>query len=100
MGRRANPRFSVVSPWDGVMRILRDVVVVRTAPEELVAVSPCPGVVGEVMGLELAGGRSSADLQVRVVESRPVIVNGGVRHRVRLALHPGDQEAGAVHGAT
>ena len=89
MGRRAYPRFSIVTPWDGALRILRDVVVVRTAPEELVAVSPSPGVVGEVMKLELAGGGSSLHLNVRVLESRPVIVNGGVRHRIRLAFSHG-----------
>jgi hypothetical protein len=68
------------------MRVLRDVVVDRTNRGELLAVSHAPGIVGEEMSLDLmAAGRSLA-LRVRVVESRPVIVDGAVRHRIRLGL--------------
>jgi hypothetical protein len=68
------------------MRVLRDVVVDRTAGDELMAVSHAPGVVGEAMTLDLIGDGSSLALKVGVLESRPVIIAGAVRHRLRLRL--------------
>ncbi|MBA3886603.1 MAG: hypothetical protein H0X67_12865 [Acidobacteria bacterium] len=68
------------------MKVLRDVVVDRTEKDELLAVSHLPGVVGEVLSLDLLGAGSSLELKVKVLDSRPVIVNGAVRHRLRLAM--------------
>ena len=85
-GRRAHPRFAVTNPWDGGIHVLRDVVIDRTDRNELLAVSQAPGVVGEEMSLELFGAGASLALRVRVVESRPLIVDGAVRHRLRLEL--------------
>jgi hypothetical protein len=68
------------------MRVLRDVVVNRTSRDEVMAVSQAPGVVGETLTLDLMGGGVAVALRVRVVESRPVIINGSVRHRLRLGL--------------
>jgi hypothetical protein len=86
MGRRSQPRFSVVNPWEGTMRVLRDVVVDRNGDSDLYAVSVAPGVVGEEMSLELITGVSRRSLRVRVVDSRPVIIGGGVQHRVQLVV--------------
>ena len=72
---------------DGVVRVLRDVVLDRTSQDELLAVSHAPGVSGETMTLDLIGGGIALAIKVTVLESRPVIVNGAVRHRLRLALH-------------
>ena len=85
-GRRSHPRFAVATPWDGAMRVLRDVVVDRLDRDELLAVSQAPAVPGEVMSLDLVGGGKAIELRVSVIESRPVIVNGAVRHRIRLAV--------------
>ena len=85
-GRRSHLRFSVANPWGGVIRTLRDVVVQRTGPYECVAITHAPGVVGETLRLDLLGGGQVLELEVRVIESRPVIVDGTVRHRVRLAV--------------
>ena len=85
-GRRSHPRFAVATPWDGAMRVLRDVVVDRVDTHELLAVSQAPAVAGEEMSLDLVGGGTALELRVRVIESRPVIVNGAVRHRIRLAV--------------
>jgi hypothetical protein len=85
-GRRSHARFAVASPWQGVMRVLRDVVVNRTAREEVMAISHAPGVSGETMSLDLIGGGLALSLRVRVLESRPVIINGALRHRLRLCL--------------
>ena len=85
-GRRGNPRFAVTNPWEGTMRVLRDVVVDRTAALELVAVSHLPGMVGEELSLVLLGAGTDLGLRVKVLESRPVIVDGAVRYRLTLAL--------------
>jgi hypothetical protein len=85
-GRRSHPRFTVATPWDGTVRVLRDVVIQRSGPHEFLAVSQAPGLVGEEMSLDVMGGGASVGLRVRVIESAPMIFNGAVRHRIRLAL--------------
>jgi hypothetical protein len=75
------------------VRVLRDVVVARMGGE-LLAISPAPAIIGEDMSVEVIGGGSDLRLQVRVLDSRPVIVDGAVRHRIRLAL-PVDTETEA-----
>jgi len=85
-GRRSHPRYAVASPWDGAVRVLRNVVIDRPERDELLAVSNAAAVVGEAMSLDLMGGGRSLALKVRVLESRPVIIEGSVRHRLRLAL--------------
>ena len=87
-GRRSHPRFSIAEPWPGAMRILRDVTVYRTAEDELLAVSQAAGVVGEEMSLELIATGGTRNLRVRVLDSRPVILDGAVRHRLRLGMIP------------
>jgi hypothetical protein len=74
------------------MRVLRDVVVNRIQGDELLAVSQAPAIAGEDMSLDLVGGGSSMELRVRVIESRPVIIDGSVRHRIRLSLIPATAE--------
>jgi hypothetical protein len=73
------------------MRVLRDVILHRSGPGELLAVSQTPGLVGEEMTLDVVGGGSSVALKVKVVDSRPLVVDGAVRHRIRLELLNGSQ---------
>lgn len=68
------------------MRVLRDVVIHRTTREELQAVSHVPAVAGEEMTLDLIGAGATLGLKVKVIDSRPMMVEGSVRHRIRLAL--------------
>lgn len=85
-GRRSHPRFAVATPWDGAIRVLREIVVQRTDADELLAVSHLPAIVGEEMTLDVMATGTIVGLRVQVVESRPVMVAGSVRHRIRLAL--------------
>ena len=85
-GRRSHPRFAVATPWDGAMRVLRDVVILRSESDELHAVSHVPGISGEEMTLDLIGAGSSLGLRVKVIDSRPMMVEGAVRHRIRLEV--------------
>ena len=68
---------------DGVLRILRDVVVKRLKNGDIVATGSEPGLVGEIVTLHLVGG---GDVRARVADSRPVLVDGFVRHRLRLVV--------------
>ena len=88
-GRRSHPRFAVATPWDGAMRVLRDVVIQRSDSGELEAVSQQSAIAGEEMTLDVVGGGETLGLRVRVIDSRPMILNGSVRHRIRLALLTG-----------
>ena len=85
-GRRSHPRFMVATPWDGAMRVLRDVVIHRADRDELQAVSQVAGIAGEDMTLDVMGAGTTIGLKVRVIDSRPVMVEGAVRHRIRLAV--------------
>lgn len=85
-GRRRHPRFAAAQAWDGAVRILRDVMVHAEADGRLLALGHAPGVAGETLRLELAGAGESVSLRVQVVGSRPVIVDGGVRHWIRLEI--------------
>jgi hypothetical protein len=74
-------------PLDGLLRILGDVVFERHDEErrEVWVVSALPAHREELLTLDLSGQERS--MTVRVVESRPVVlVDGSVRHRLRLAI--------------
>ena len=78
------------------MRVLRDVVVNRADGNEVHAVSQVAAVVGEEMTLDLMGAGAAMALKVKVVESRPLMVEGVVRHQVKLAVITGDDSAAAA----
>lgn len=94
-GRRSHPRFAVATPWDGAMRVLRDVVIHRTESGELQAVSQHAAIAGEEMTLDLMGAGTTIGLRVRVIDSRPVMIDGAVRHRIRLSLLNAAEGTGA-----
>jgi hypothetical protein len=83
---RRDPRFLVPRPWEGKLRIPGDVVVEQhdVDRKELWVVSSEPVSREERLTLDLTPAGQS--LTVRVVESRPVMMDGVVRHRLRLAI--------------
>lgn len=83
-GRRSHSRFTITPASDGVLRVLYDVVVQEWAANELIAISREPGVVGEVIALQIVDSGVTMDTAARVTESRPLIADGAVRHRLRL----------------
>ena len=84
-GRRRYDRFQPAGPWEGRLRVLRDVVL-QVEPGGLLAVGHAPGVAGEALHLDVTADDQRLELNVEVVESRPVIIDGGVRHRMRLRV--------------
>ena len=73
-----------MEPAEGVLRVLRDVIVHRDGDQEWIAIGREPAVVGEILMLDVDEGDVRHRLTMCVVESRPVIVDGDMRHRIRL----------------
>src|SRR5262245_47444686 len=63
-GRRRYERFQPAQPWDGQLRVLQDVIVQLEPAGQLVGFGHLPGVVGEVVRLDLSGGGRSIRLDV------------------------------------
>jgi hypothetical protein len=82
-GRRSHARFAVLPFPAGVLRILRDVVFTRASDEELLVVGRQPGVRGELVSVH-SPDDSHGSWVAEVLESHPVIVDGTVRHQLRL----------------
>jgi hypothetical protein len=87
-GRRNYARFSFEPAGAAVLRVLRDVVVQEICGDELIVLDREPATIGDALTLELAELVDSPCLPVRVTESRPVVVDGVVRHRLRLQRTP------------
>ena len=79
-GRRSHPRFAVFQSPEGILRVLKDVVVQSTANGHVLALSREPGVLGELVCLQFADNEFNA----KIVESVPVVIEGSVRHQLRL----------------
>jgi hypothetical protein len=84
--RRSRPRFVLSVWWDGVLETARDVIVGRVTEKELIGFSQVPACRGEEMSLGLHGGGECLQLQVRVLESRPLVLEGLPGHRLRLSV--------------
>src|SRR5262245_34481193 len=92
-GRRYDKRFRLTEPADGVVLVFRDVIVERHG-DEWIASSREPAVTGETLVLDVLDmdeGAPKGRFLVCVIESRPVMVDGDVRHRIRL--HASDSPA-------
>lgn len=94
--RRQDSRWDVFNS-EGVLRVWRDVIGHRTAAGEYLVVSNEAGVKGEQLTMYLAS-RTQQPMAVRVLDSRPLMVNGSVRHQLRL--QPLERTAGAELEAT
>ena len=67
-----------------MLRVLRDVVIQQASPGEVVVVAREPGVVGDMMTIEMTEPEAAVRTKVQVVESLPVVSDGAVRHLLRL----------------
>ena len=88
-GRRDHSRVVVIPAAEGRLRLRRDVVVQQAEEGEMLAISRVPEPVGEVLTLELSQGHETERMVCRVLESRPLVIDGNVLHRLRLeAVEP------------
>jgi hypothetical protein len=87
LSRRTAKRFRVTEPAKGTMLILREVIVQRNGEDEWIAISREAVAVGDTLLLDvfdMENGELQHRYTVWVIESRPVVVDGDVRHRIRL----------------
>jgi len=82
-GRRGYYRYRLTNTG-GSLRVMRDVTFRRECNNEFVVISEEPEATGESLILEHVVDGTVMATRVRVVESHPTIVNGSVRHRMRL----------------
>jgi hypothetical protein len=85
-GRRRDERFTLSDPWEGALRVPTDVVIERYGEKEVWVVSTAPASRDEVLMLDAAGSEPPVIMNVRVTSSVPVLIDGVVRHRLRLAI--------------
>ena len=85
-GRRGHQRLNMGGAGSAVVRVTRDVVIDGIDHEELVVISQAAAVIGEEMSLELFSGSGCIALKVRVLASRPVVIGGSMRHRLRVVV--------------
>ena len=85
-GRRRDARYRLSVPFEGALSAFQDLRVERYDAGEVVALSDAPGGSGQELTLDLMDSGSRVTVQVRVMESTPVIVDGDVRYRLRLTI--------------
>lgn len=83
-GRRCDERFRFTKPAEGAVRVFSDVIVKWNSDSEWIALGREPFVTGETLVLDVDDGEQRNRFTVCVIESCPVIVDGDMRHRIRL----------------
>jgi hypothetical protein len=85
LGRRSHPRCVIPASIEGVLCVSRDVLVRARDPEHVTVISREPGVPGERGELTLPAPNAES-VAVRLSTSRPVVIDGAVRHVLQLKL--------------
>jgi len=80
LGRRSHARISLESGAEGILSLARDISVRPSRDEHLVAISRDAAAVGERVRVLLAD--EEVDLIAEVIESKPIVFDGAVRHRL------------------
>jgi hypothetical protein len=84
--RRGEQRFALAVPWDGALRVPTDVTIERYGTNEIWVLSTKPVHRDELLTLDTVGSSSAVTMKVRVADSVPVVVDGLMRHRLRLTI--------------
>jgi hypothetical protein len=85
LGRRSHARCVIPASIEGVLSVSRDVLVRARDCEHVTVVSREPGVPGEKGQLTLPASNVES-VGVRLSTSRPVVMDGAVRHVLQLQL--------------
>src|SRR5262245_57252898 len=83
--RRSHQRY-VVTNANGSLKVVSDVSIWRDDEDMFVAISEAPAAAGEPLMLEQIVNGETISVPVTVVESRPMLVAGRIRHRLRLRV--------------
>lgn len=82
--RRSHARVRFQEPVSGEVRLFNDVVVHRSGDAEWIALSREAAATGELVFLDLEEDGAPNQVAVWVIESRPVLLDGDIRYRIRL----------------
>lgn len=83
-GRRRTSRFLLATPVDAVLLLQHPVTVDRFAGDEMWITSDFPATHNDLFSFSRMGSNPVSSVRMRVADSEPVIVDGAVRHRLRL----------------
>ena len=83
LGRRGHRRYSVFSPPQATLWTSDNVLVQSATSDEVVVVSRHPGVLGELVTVDLQG-QPIRTVRGRVAESQFVVGDGVATYRVRV----------------
>ena len=95
-GRRIRDRFALARPWEGYFQLFREVTTQRSQVDELTVISQMPCRTRDVLRLHVASRDLKAVVSVDLVLARLAIVQGSVRHQLRLRLTNGDIDLPSV----
>jgi hypothetical protein len=87
--RRRDKRFNVMATVNGALSVFPDAVVREDTEGQWVGISRQPAAVGDTFLLDIVQvdsleGAVPRRVPVRVIESRPVLIDGEVHHHIRL----------------
>jgi len=89
LGRRSYARVMITEGAEGVLRLARDIGLHERQDGDWTATSRDAGVLGEIVLIDLLD--EGVTVTARVVESRPIVTDGAIRHRLWLRkLDPDD----------
>ena len=83
LGRRRHMRFSILKS-EGMLTVLRDVVVRTTESGEFIVLDREPRAPNELLTIETMVDGELAMIAVTVIASRPIVQNGAVMHELLL----------------
>jgi hypothetical protein len=82
LGRRSHARVSIETGGEGVLSLTRDISVRVNSHGQLLAISRDAGAIGECVRVAVPDER--LDIVAEVIESKPVMCDGAVRHQLLL----------------
>jgi hypothetical protein len=85
--RRSHERFDVDVPLEATVQVLTDIVLCPGGDGGQV-ISQVPALTDDVLTLGMIGPEQDTTQVVRVLESRPVMVRGELRHELQLQPEP------------
>jgi hypothetical protein len=86
LDRRQHPRSALAEALAATLRLVEDVVLESFGSSEMTIVSSVPARPDQNLAIAPFGGAPISPLDVLVTESRPAIVDGVLKHRVRLRV--------------
>ena len=90
LGRRSHARMSIESGGEGILSVTRDISVRVNHHGQLVAIGRDAGALGERVRIMLPD--TETHVVAEVIESKPVVCDGAVRHQLILRKIAGDGE--------